>query len=164
MIVWLTGLPCAGKTTIAEIVAGKLKAEFLDGDVLRAQEFSKGVGFSKEERDLHILRVGYLAAKLNTYNDVICSFVSPYAATRQKLPIDLLVHVKCPVEVCIERDVKGMYAKALTGEIPGFTGISAPFEEPVNPDLVLETDKTDIDFCVRTLIYAIINKKYGVQD
>ena len=162
MIVWLTGLPCSGKTTIARAVVKKLGSEFLDGDVLRNSEFSKGIGFSKEDRHRHLMRVGYLAERLNVYNDVICSFVSPYEDTRSKLQIDLLVYINCPVGVCIERDVKGMYAKALAGEIKGFTGIDAPFEEPVNSDLILYTNVLDLDQCVDILISKIMSKKHNL--
>jgi adenylyl-sulfate kinase len=147
---WFTGLPCSGKTTVAEIVAPAIRArglnvEVLDGDVVR-QGLSKELGFSKRDRDIHIRRIGFVS-KLLSRNGVavIASFVSPYRVIRDELRQEIgnfvEVYVKCPVEVCIERDVKGMYKKALAGEIENFTGISDPYEEPENPEIVIETDK-----------------------
>ena len=147
---WITGLPCSGKTTIADIVAKELidrnlNVEALDGDELR-RNLSKDLGFSKEDRDTHIKRVGYIA-KLLSRNGVaaIAAFVSPYREVRNYLRIDIgdfvEVFAKCPVEVCIERDVKGMYKKAIAGEIKNFTGVSDPYEEPLKPEIVVETDK-----------------------
>ena len=171
MIIWLTGMPCSGKTTIAkrfiEIVdnplATRKQCELLDGDVLRNSNFSKGIGFSKEEREQHLLRVGVLAEYLNKYVPyVLCSFVSPYEETRAKLPIDLLVHVKAKQETCIDRDVKGMWAKAQAGEIKGFTGYDAPYEEPPRPDLVLETDNKPLAVCTEELLRAVQNR-HGVS-
>ncbi|MFQ6043545.1 MAG: adenylyl-sulfate kinase [Candidatus Poribacteria bacterium] len=147
---WFTGLPCSGKTTVSEVVAQELfdrglKVEVLDGDVVR-QGLSKELGFSKEDRDIHIRRIGFVS-KLLSRNGVavIAAFVSPYRAIRDELRREIEnfveVYVKCPVEVCIERDIKGMYKKALAGEIENFTGISDPYEEPENPEVVIETDK-----------------------
>jgi len=147
---WFTGLPCSGKTTISEIIAKELRdrdlnVETLDGDELR-RNLSKDLGFSKEDRETHIKRVGFIA-KLLARNDVatLAAFVSPYREVRKYLRIEIgsfiEVFVKCPVEVCIERDVKGMYKKALAGEIKNFTGVSDPYEEPLNPEIVVETDK-----------------------
>jgi len=152
MIIWLTGLPCSGKTTLAEILVKRMGGELLDGDVLRNSDFSKGIGFSPEERERHLLRVGYLAKMLGKYTNVFCSFVSPSEEVRKKLDVDIMVYVKCPVEVCSERDVKGMYAKAKAGEIKGFTGYDAPFDPPVNPDIVVETDQNTIDECVEIIL------------
>jgi len=147
---WFTGLPCSGKTTVSEVVAQELldrglKVEILDGDVVR-QGLSKELGFSKEDRDIHIRRIGFVS-KLLSRNGVavLAAFVSPYRVIRDELRQEIEnfveVYVKCPVEVCIERDVKGMYKKALAGEIKNFTGISDPYEEPENPEVVIETDK-----------------------
>jgi adenylylsulfate kinase len=158
MIIWFTGLPCSGKTTLAKLVAEELEAEHLDGDVLRNSPFSKGIGFTKIERDLHLGRVGYLAERLNKYVDVVCSFVSPHEDTRDKLPIDLLIYVECPVMECINRDVKGMYKKAIQGEIRGFTGVDAPYEEPTNPDLIVRTASHSIEGCVQLILMAIREK------
>ncbi len=147
---WFTGLPCSGKTTISEIVEKELRergvnVEALDGDEVR-KGISKDLGFSKEDRDKHILRVGFIA-KLLSRNGVaaLAAFVSPYRAIRDALRGDIEnfveVYVKCPVEECIQRDVKGMYKKAIAGEIKNFTGISDPYEDPLNPELTIETDK-----------------------
>jgi adenylylsulfate kinase len=147
---WFTGLPCSGKTTISEIIAKELRdrglnVETLDGDELR-RNLSRDLGFSKEDRETHIKRVGFIA-KLLARNGVatLAAFVSPYREVRKYLRIEIgnfvEVFVKCPVEVCIERDVKDMYKKALAGEIKNFTGVSDPYEEPLNPEVVVETDK-----------------------
>ncbi len=147
---WFTGLPCSGKTTISEIVGKELRdrdlnVEMLDGDELR-RNLSKDLGFSKEDRETHIKRVGFIA-KLLSRNDVatLAAFVSPYRAVRKYLRIEIgnfiEAYVKCPVEVCIKRDVKGMYKKAIAGEIKNFTGISDPYEEPLEPEIIVETDK-----------------------
>jgi adenylylsulfate kinase len=146
---WLTGLSCSGKTTISQIVSNELRArglkiEVLDGDVVRTN-LSKGLGFSKEDRDLNILRVGFVA-KLLTRNGVatIVAAISPYRLVRDQVRLDIgnfvEVFVKCPIEVCIDRDVKGLYKKALAGEIKNYTGIDDPYEEPTAPEVVVETN------------------------
>ncbi len=150
---WFTGLPCSGKTTISQAVARELrnrgiKLEVLDGDVVR-QNLSKELGFSREDRRTNCLRNGFVA-KLLTRNDVVtlAALISPYRKTRQELmervPNFHLVFVDCPVEVCADRDVKGMYAKAKRGEIPNFTGISDPYQEPENPDLHIKSSEETI--------------------
>jgi len=147
---WFTGLPCSGKTTISEIVEKELRnrglnVESLDGDEVR-QHLSKNLGFSKEDRDEHIRRIGFIA-KLLSRNGVatLAAFVSPYRAVRDHVRSEIEnfveIYVKCPVDVCIQRDIKGMYKKALAGEIKNFTGVSDPYEEPLSPELVIETDK-----------------------
>ncbi len=148
--VWFTGLPCSGKTTLALKLSAELKkrgilAEDLDGDVTR-KYLSKGLGFSKEDRDENIRRVGFVCSLLTKHGAVVtAAFVSPYRSIRdenRKLIGNFVeVYVKCSVEKCMERDVKGMYKKAIAGEIKNFTGVSDPFEEPENPELVVETDK-----------------------
>ena len=161
---WFTGLPCSGKTTIAEIVAPEIRArdlnvEILDGDVVR-QGLSKELGFSKKDRDIHIRRIGFVS-KLLSRNGVavIAAFVSPYRAIRDELRQDIEnfveVYVKCPVEVCMERDVKGMYKKAIAGEIKNFTGISDPYEEPENPEVVIETDKETTEESVQKVLETL---------
>lgn len=146
---WLTGLSCSGKTTISQIVSNELRArglkvEVLDGDVVRTN-LSKGLGFSKEDRDLNILRVGFVA-KLLTRNGVasIVAAISPYRLVRDQVRQDIgnfvEVYVKCPIEVCIDRDVKGLYKKALAGEIKNYTGIDDPYEEPTASEVVVETN------------------------
>ncbi len=161
---WFTGLPCSGKTTIAEVVdrilrERGLKVESLDGDEVR-QHLSKDLGFSKEDRDTHIRRMGFIA-KLLSRNGVatLGAFVSPYREVRDHLRNEIEdfieVHVKCSVEVCIERDVKGMYKKALAGEIQNFTGVSDPYEEPLNPEIVVETDTETIEESVEKVLQRL---------
>lgn len=152
--VWFTGLPCSGKTAVADRVAEILrgqgyKVERLDGDIVR-QSLTRDLGYSREDRNENIRRVTFVA-KLLTRNGVIVltSFISPYrdirAYARQEIGEFIEVYTKCPLEVCIQRDVKGMYQKALRGEIKEFTGISDPYEEPLNPELILETDKETLE-------------------
>ena len=148
---WFTGLSGAGKTTIAELVAPELErrgllVEWLDGDVVRAH-LTKGLGFSKEDRDTNIERIGWVASRLTRHGAaVIVSAISPYEATRRKARALVKefgpfveVYVATPVAECERRDVKGLYARARAGEIPAFTGISDPYEEPESPELRLET-------------------------
>ena len=149
---WFTGLSGAGKTTIAEIVEHELKergrrVEVLDGDIVRTN-LSKGLGFSREDRNINILRIGFVA-NLLTRNGVavIVSAISPYKEARDQVRrriIDFVeVFVDVPLEVAAERDVKGLYKKAFAGEIEGFTGVSDPYEPPIAPDLVLKTDEEE---------------------
>ncbi|MFX1311010.1 MAG: adenylyl-sulfate kinase [Promethearchaeota archaeon] len=151
---WFTGLPCSGKTVIADAVAEELrkkgmKVERLDGDIVR-KSLTRDLGFSKEDRNMNIERVTFVA-KLLTRNGVavLASFVSPYnkirAYSRKEIGDYILVYVKCSLEKCEERDVKGMYAKARAGEIEDFTGINHPFEEPNDPDIIIETDNQSIE-------------------
>lgn len=162
--VWFTGLPCCGKTTIADRVAEILKAEGrkverLDGDIVR-KGLTSDLGFSKEDRNENIKRVTFVA-KLLTRNEVIvlATFVSPYeerrVKTREEIGEFMLVYVKAPVEVCMERDVKGMYRKALAGEIKNFTGVDDPYEEPETPELVVETDKETLEESVQKVLIKI---------
>ena len=145
---WFTGLSGAGKTTIAEIVEKELRergrrVEVLDGDIVRTN-LSKGLTFSREDRDTNVLRIGFVA-NLLTRNGVgvIVSAISPFKEARDQVRrriIDFVeVFVDAPLEVCAERDVKGLYKKAFSGEIPQFTGVSDPYEAPNAPDLVLKT-------------------------
>jgi adenylyl-sulfate kinase len=148
--VWFTGLSGAGKTTIArrvELVLRDrgLKVEVLDGDVIRTN-LSKGLGYSKQDRDTNIRRVGFVC-RLLARNGVVAigSTISPYRAVRDEVRADngsfVEVYVKCPLEVLRQRDPKGLYARALRGEISNFTGVSDPYEEPLHPEVVLETGK-----------------------
>jgi adenylyl-sulfate kinase len=159
--VWFTGLPCCGKSTIAEKVAEKLKnkgyrIERLDGDIVR-KSLTSDLGFSKKDRDENIKRVTFVATLL-TRNDVIvlATFVSPYRErrrkTREEIGSFLEVYVKCPLEMCIKRDVKGMYKKAIKGEIKDFTGISDPYEEPEHPELIIETEKETIEVSTQKVL------------
>jgi len=148
---WFTGLSGAGKTTISEIVEKELRdrigsVEVLDGDIVRTN-LSKGLGFSREDRDTNILRIGFVA-NLLTRNGVavIVSAISPYKEARNQVRRDIgddfiEVFVDCPVQVCAERDVKGLYKKAYAGEIKEFTGVSDPYEPPAAPELNLRTNE-----------------------
>jgi len=146
---WFTGLSGAGKTTLARLVETELKTrghkvEVLDGDVVRTN-LSKGLGFSKEDRDTNIRRIGFVCDLL-TRNEVvaIAAAISPYREVRDELKAQIgafvEVYVKCSLDVLIKRDVKGLYKKALTGEVKNFTGLDDPYEEPLNPEIVVETD------------------------
>ena len=145
---WFTGLSGAGKSTIAAIVAQELRArghrvEILDGDEIR-EHLSRDLGFSREDRDTNIRRIGYVA-KLLSRNGVvaIAAAISPYRQTREEVraSIDRFVevYVNTPLEVCIQRDVKGLYKRALAGQIQQFTGISDPYEPPLNPEIEINT-------------------------
>jgi adenylylsulfate kinase len=148
--VWFTGLSGAGKTTIAHQLEQVLRdrgrnVEVLDGDVVRTH-LSKGLGFSKEDRDINIRRIGFVCHLLARNGVVaIASAISPYREVRDEVRAmvgDFIeVYAKCPIEVLADRDVKGLYKKALAGEIPNFTGVSDPYEEPLNPEVVIETDR-----------------------
>jgi adenylyl-sulfate kinase len=148
--IWFTGLSGAGKTTISEIVAPALrerglKIEVLDGDVVRTN-LSKGLGFSKEDRDTNIRRIAFVADLLSRNGvGVITAAISPYREIRREARSTMgerfiEVFVKASVDTCIERDPKGLYEKALKGEIKEFTGVSDPYEEPLDPELTLETE------------------------
>ena len=146
---WFTGLSGAGKTTLARLVEIELSArghrvEVLDGDVIRTN-LSKGLGFSKEDRDTNIRRIGFVC-NLLTRNEVvaIAAAISPYREVRDELRRDIgafvEVYVSCPIDVLAERDVKGLYKKALAGEIKNFTGVDDPYESPLAAEVVVETD------------------------
>jgi len=168
---WFTGLPCSGKSTIADTTAEELrqrglKAERLDGDIIR-KHLWKELGFSKEDRDENIRRAAFLAGLL-TRNGiaVLTSFISPYRElrdyARREIGNFVEIYVKCPVEVCIQRDTRGMYKKALAGEIPNFTGVSDPYEEPLNPELVIDSDKESLTESVTKVMAKI--KELGYMD
>ena len=151
---WFTGLACSGKSVLADAVAEDLKmrgmkVERLDGDIVR-KSLTKDLGFTEEDRNMNIERVTFVA-KLLTRNGVavLASFISPYnkirAYSRKEIGDYILVYVRCPLEVCEDRDIKGMYAKARTGEIKNFTGIDHPFEEPDSADIIVDTDKQTIE-------------------
>ena len=158
---WFTGLSGAGKTTISEIVERELRqrgrrVEVLDGDIVRTN-LSKGLGFDREDRNINVLRIGFVA-NLLTRNGVavIVSAISPYKEARDQVRrriIDFVeVFVSCPLEVCAKRDVKGLYKKAFAGEIERFTGVSDPYEPPAAPDLVLKTDEEEPQESARKVI------------
>jgi len=158
---WFTGLPCSGKTTVADGVAEALRerglrVERLDGDIVR-KGLTSDLGFSKEDRDENIKRVTFVA-KLLTRNGVavLATFVSPYRErrrkTREEIENFVEIYTRCPVDACIERDIKGMYKKALAGEITNFTGVDDPYEEPENPELIVDTDKETIEESVQKVL------------
>ncbi len=147
---WFTGLSGAGKSTVSEILAdrlrsGEAKVEVLDGDVVRTN-LSKGLGFSKEDRDTNIRRIGFVCEMLSRNGVIaIAAAISPYRAIRdeirQRVEHFVEVHAHCPLETLIERDAKGLYKKALAGEIKEFTGVSDPYEAPLNPEVVFDSSR-----------------------
>jgi len=167
---WLTGRPCSGKTTIAEALEKKLRDEglpvaHLDGDDVR-KGLCSDLGFSKEDRNENLRRIGHVSKLFNRKgNYVLASFVSPLEEYREMLDgiIDnfKLVYVNAPLEECIKRDVKGMYAKALKGEMKGFTGIgkNAPFEEPKRADLVVYTDREKLEESVERVYWRFFENR-----
>jgi adenylylsulfate kinase len=158
---WFTGLPCSGKSTLAQIVARELEwrgrgVEILDGDVVRTH-LTKGLGFSKEDRDENIRRIGFVCGLLSKHGAVaIAAAISPYRSVREDVRSSTVnfveVYVKTPLELCIQRDVKGMYRKALAGEIKHFTGIDDPYEPPVNAELVIETENEPADVSAERIL------------
>jgi adenylyl-sulfate kinase len=150
--IWFTGLSGAGKSTVSQLVAERLrqdglKVEVLDGDVVRTH-LSRGLGFSKEDRDTNIRRIGWVCEVLSR-NGVaaLAAAISPYRAVRDevraKIPNFVEVYMQCPIQVLAERDPKGLYKKALAGEIAHFTGVDDPYEPPVQPEIVCYTDGTE---------------------
>lgn len=165
---WLTGLPASGKTTIAlaleERLRGQgLRVEVLDGDEVR-RGLSAGLGFSRQDREEHNRRVIFVARLLARNGvAVIVPLISPYrevrALARQQIPNFFEVWVRCSLEECIRRDPKGFYAKALRGEISNMTGIQDPYEEPLNPELVIDTDRRAVEECVADVLRAVGRKQ-----
>jgi adenylyl-sulfate kinase len=166
---WFTGLPCSGKSAVADRVADNLRGrgmrvERLDGDIVR-QDLTRDLGFSRKDRDENIRRVTFVA-KLLTRNGVavLTSFISPYrevrARSRQEIGNFIEVYAKCSLEECMRRDVKGMYQKALRGEIKEFTGVSDPYEEPENPEILLETDKETLEESVGNVLKKLEELRY----
>jgi adenylyl-sulfate kinase len=161
---WFTGLPCSGKSTLArrveEILLERgMNVEVLDGDEVR-EHLSKGLGFSKEDRDTNIRRIGYVA-KLLSRNGVVAvgAAISPYKAIRDEVRSwhdrFVEVYVKAPVDILTDRDVKGMYKKALAGQIKHFTGVDDPYEPPENPEVIVETDKESVDESVTKIVRTL---------
>jgi adenylylsulfate kinase len=165
---WFTGLSGSGKTTITTHLVKELrrrgsKLEVLDGDIVR-ENLSKGLGFSKEDRDTNIRRIAFVADLLSR-NDVpvITAAISPYREIRDEARkrMDgrfIEIYTKAPLEVCEERDVKGLYAKARAGEIKEFTGISDPYEPPENAELVIETDKQSPEESAQQIIDYLVER------
>jgi adenylyl-sulfate kinase len=150
---WFTGLSGSGKSTLSEriyqrLVASGAKVELLDGDEVRTH-LSKGLGFSKEDRDTNVRRIGFVAELLAKHGVIaITAAISPYietrAAVRERIENFVEIFMDCPIAVLAERDVKGLYKKALAGEIPHFTGVSDPYEPPVSPDVRVDSSTEDI--------------------
>jgi len=166
---WFTGLVSSGKSVLADALADDLKkrgmkVERLDGDIVR-KSLTRDLGFSDEDRRTNIERVTFVA-KLLTRNGVavLASFISPFndirEYSRKEIGTYILVYVKCPIEVCEQRDVKGMYAKARTGEITQFTGIDSPFEEPDMADIIVDTSKQTIEESKEIILKALSKMGY----
>jgi len=167
--VWLTGLSGSGKTTIAHRLAAELQGhghgvELLDGDVVRTH-LSKGLGFSREDRDTNILRIAFVCSLLTRHGvATISAAISPYAEARRQARKQIgnfvEVYVRCPLDVLKQRDVKGLYAKAIRGEIPHFTGISDPYEEPADPDVIVDTDTEHVEVSVAKILALLRDRGY----
>jgi len=163
-VLWFTGLPGSGKTTIAKLVFDELRSrgfrvEFLDGDWVR-RTINPDAGFTREERRRHLVRVAWIARLLARNGVVVlCSFVSPYRDVRSEIrriveedaPF-IEIYAKCSLEECIRRDPKGLYKKALAGEIKNFTGIDDPYEEPESPEIILDTEREDAESNARKVL------------
>jgi adenylylsulfate kinase len=171
--VWFTGLPSSGKSTVSELLAKELKkrghkVELMDGDVVRTN-LSKGLGFSREDRDINIRRIGFVCHLLSR-NGVaaISAAISPYRETREanrEMIGDFVeVFVDCPLDECIKRDVKGLYKKAIAGEIKEFTGISDPYEEPVNPEVVIKTHEEEPEESCRKILVKLAEMGYVAKN
>jgi adenylylsulfate kinase len=167
---WFTGPPSSGKSTLAIMVKDALekmgikRVEILDGDEVR-RYVSRGLGFSKEDRDENIRRIGWIC-KILTRNDVVAigAAISPYREIRDEVRAMvgnfIEVYVKCPIEVCEERDIKGLYKRARAGEIKNFTGVNDPYEEPLNPEVICETDKETPEECLKKIMEKIEEMGY----
>ncbi len=166
---WFTGLSGAGKTTISKIVEDQLRergsrVEILDGDVVR-ENLSKGLGFSKEDRDINIRRIAFVADLLSRNGvPVITAAISPYRELRDEARETMgdrfiEVFVKASVEVCAERDVKGLYEKAFRGEIKEFTGVSDPYEPPLNPEITLDTENQSAEESAHSLLALLEDRQ-----
>ena len=168
-ILWFTGLSGSGKTSISKALAPELKrrgckVEILDGDVIRTN-LSKGLGFSKEDRDTNILRIGFVANLLSRNGVVaITAAISPYRAIRDEVRAlesnFVEVYVKATLEVCESRDVKGLYAQARAGKIKGFTGIDDPYEEPLNPEIICYTERESVEDSVKKVLSKLEDLGY----
>lgn len=168
-VIWFTGLSGSGKTTIAheveeELLEAGVPIEILDGDVVR-ENLSKGLGFSKEDRDINIRRIAFVAHLLQRNGTfVITAAISPYRSVRNEARAMIKdfveVFADAPIEVCEERDVKGLYAKARAGEIKGFTGVDDPYESPESPEVVCYTDKESVQESAAKVIDKLVELKY----
>ncbi len=167
--IWFTGLPCSGKSTLANLLHQRLRncgqhVVVFDGDEVRGR-LSKGLGFSKEDRDENIRRVSYVCNLVTRLGGVaIAAAISPYRSTRDEARSEIgrfvEVYLKCDLNVCMERDVKGNYGRAVRGEIQNFTGISDPYEEPLNPEVVIDSNGQMPEESVAIILEAINNLGY----
>ncbi len=168
-VVWIEGLPSSGKTTLSRAVADRLRAagrkvEILDGDEVR-QMFSPELGFSRKDREIHARRVSYVARMLARNGvAVLVAMITPYETSRQAARAGVgsrffEVWLRCPLEVCQSRDAKGLYERSRTGGVAKLTGVDDPFEEPLNPDLVVDTARLDVDASTRRLLDFLAERK-----
>lgn len=167
--VWFTGLPSSGKSTLASLLHRELEeiglaTEVLDGDEVR-KRLTKGLGFSREDREENIRRIAYVAKLLTRVGAVaITAAISPYLEMRERARTEIgsfiEVYVHCPLQVCMNRDVKGLYAKAVRGEVPNFTGISDPYEPPANPEIVVHTDCEIPEESLKRILERLVDLNY----
>src|SRR5579864_3059313 len=170
-IIWFTGLSGSGKTTLAKILEERIRlagrrVELLDGDVVRTN-LSKGLGFSKEDRDTNVRRIGFVAHLLQRNGVItICSAISPYRSgrgeVRQMVGKDFIeVFADCPLDICATREGKvEMYTKARSGELPQFTGVSDPYEPPLQPELALKTSASSAESCAQQILEHLVEHQY----
>ena len=162
---WFTGLPCSGKSTLAELLAEEFKSrgrfvEIMDGDEVR-KHLTKGLGFSREDRDENIRRIGYVCRLLSRNGVIaIAAAISPFRSIRDEVRAGhqssfIEIYVDTPLELCIQRDVKGMYKKAIAGEMKNFTGISDPYEPPTSPEIVIQTAKENAQKSCAQILSAL---------
>jgi adenylyl-sulfate kinase len=167
--IWFTGLSGSGKSTLSEVIEQHLKVlgrnvEVLDGDIVRTH-LSKGLGFSREDRDTNIKRIGFVC-NLLTRNSVICisAAIAPYRDARdwarKEIGNFVEVYVRCPIDVCRQRDVKGLYKLVDEGKIKNFTGVDDPYEEPLHPELIVETDKETVEESVARIFAKLTQLGY----
>jgi len=167
--IWFTGLSGSGKSTLSEVIEQRMKAlgrnvEVLDGDIVRTH-LSKGLGFSREDRDTNIKRIGFVC-NLLTRNGVICisAAIAPYRDARdwarKEIGNFVEVYVRCPIDVCCQRDVKGLYKLVDEGKIKNFTGVDDPYEEPLHPELIVETDKETVEESVARIFAKLTQLGY----